>query len=240
MIQHVGGKDCEGFPPDPPTPRSCGVAPANRRQNFYKRCDYMEIPLFFPDAVMHNWYEVFDNEEVQWMTRRRAATLVALTSLLGALTFFLLILARSGQVSTWLAGSLITSAWLALAFGAITRLQRLRRLVWCLKLSERHVVGYDYTRHKTVLAWEDVSHLALTRNGLVIAGKGGHDLEIPHLFPDYAVLSHRVMHYADRYGIPLYVNGTPWPELDVYALFPDLESLPPGPSAGENGDKLQD
>lgn len=173
---------------------------------------------------MSHWYEVFDNEDVQFLTRRRAATLLALTMTLAGLTAMLLATTRAGAVSPWLAGGLITSSWLTLAVVAVRRLQRLRRVVWCIKLSDRHLVGYDYTRRKTCLEWSCVQRLELTRKGLLIIGADARHLEIPHLFPEYATLSHRIVHYAERYEVPVLVDGKPWTELDVYALFPFLET----------------
>ncbi len=173
---------------------------------------------------MPHWYEVFDNEEVQRLSRKRAAALIALATTLFVGTLTLLVMNREGVVSTTPAGTLITSSWLAAAWWITRRLRRLRRLVWCVKLSDNRIEGYDYTRRKTVFEWREVERLELTRHGLVVIGPDECSLEIPHLFPEYALLSHRVVQYADAYGIPIFVNGRPWEDLDVYALFPFLEA----------------
>ncbi len=173
---------------------------------------------------MPHWYEVFDNEEVQLLSRKRAAALIALAMTLIAVTLTLLAMSREGVAPTALAGVLITSSWLATAWWTARRLRQLRRLVWCVKLSENRIVGYDYTRRKTVLDWRKVERLELTRHGLIVVGPDECSLEIPHLFPEYATLSHRIVRYADAYGIPIFVNGRPWEDLDVYALFPFLEA----------------
>ncbi|WP_456426752.1 hypothetical protein [Rhodocaloribacter sp.] len=173
---------------------------------------------------MPHWYEVFDNEEVQRLSRKRAAALIALAMTLVAVTLTLLAMSREGVVPTAPAGVLITSSWLGTAWWITRRLRRLRRLVWCVKLSENRIVGYDYTRSKTTLDWRQVERLELTQDGLVVVGPDECSLEIPHLFPEYAILSHRIVRYADAHGIPIFVNGRPWEDLDVYALFPFLEA----------------
>lgn len=173
---------------------------------------------------MPHWFEVFDNEKVQLMSRNRAAALIATGMTLLAGTFLLMAMHHEGILSTAVAGLLITTSWLGTLWWIARRLRRLRRLVWCVKLSEDRIVGYDYTRKKTVLHWIRVSRLELAREGLVVVGPDDCSLEIPHLFPEYATLSHRIVRYADNYGIPIFVNGRPWEDLDVYALFPFLET----------------
>lgn len=174
---------------------------------------------------MADWYEVFDNEQVQLDTRRRVARLVAALATglaLGAvsvpvLAFYL----GSTLLALGLGGGvmLATAVWTSRAF------LRLRSVVWCVKLSVHRIVGYDYARRKATIPWTRVERVELDRAGLVIAeapheGIPGRTLRIPHLFPDFATLSHRVVEYAEAHGLPVCVDGRPWQFLDVEALYP--------------------
>lgn len=174
---------------------------------------------------MSDWYEVFDNEQVQFDTRRRVARLVGvlvvvLGTIAGAIPLILLyvpfpVLAL-GLVGLAVAGLL---GWASRAF------LRLRSVVWCVKLSVHRVVGYDYARRKSVLAWTEVERVELDAAGLVIAqapteGRPGRVLRIPHLFPDFPRLSHRVVEYAEAHSLPVCVDGRPWQLLDLSALYP--------------------
>lgn len=171
---------------------------------------------------MPHWFEVFDNETVQLMGRKRAAALIALGMTLIGVTLLLMVMSHEGIVATEVAGLLITTSWLGTLWWTLKRLRQLRRLVWCVKLAEDRIVGYDYTRRKTMLHWIHVERLELTHEGLLVVGPDDCTLEIPHLFPEYATLSHRIVQYAEHYGIPVFVDGRPWEDLDVYALFPGL------------------
>jgi len=174
---------------------------------------------------MADWYEVFDNEQVQLDTRQRVGRLVvALVAgiALGAgsvpvLAFYL--------GSPWLALGVGGAALLGAAVAASRAFLRLRSVVWCVKLSVHRIVGYDYARRKATIPWTRVERIELDRGGLVIAeapheGIPGRVLRIPHLFPDFAALSHRVVEYAEAHGLPVCVNGRPWQFLDVAALYP--------------------
>lgn len=178
---------------------------------------------------MAEWYEVFDNEQVQLDTRKRVARLAgAVVVLVGAavgLAPVLLYLLPSALLAVALVGGALLGvfAWASRAF------LRLRSVVWCIKLSVHRVVGYDYARRKAVLPWTEVERIELDAGGLVIAGvpregRPGRVLRIPFLFPDFARLSHRAVEYAEAHGLPVCVEGRPWQLLDVSALYPFMAS----------------
>lgn len=174
---------------------------------------------------MSDWYEVFDNEQVQFDTRKRVARLVGtlvvvLGAIAGAIPLILLHtpfpLLGLGLAGCGILGVLV---WASRAF------LRLQSVVWCIKLSVHRVVGYDYARRKSVLPWTEVERIELDATGLVIAqipteGRPGRVFRIPYLFPDFAPLSHRVVEYAEAHGLPVCVNGRPWQLLDVSTLYP--------------------
>lgn len=183
---------------------------------------------------MSNWYEVFDNEEVQWHARRQATRLTMAAAAAVLITFCIAVLALDGWLALPIAGGLLVTTWLGAVYGISRRLRRLRRVVWCIKLSEERVVGYDYTRHKAVMAWAKIQRAELTRDGLLLVGEGACTFHIPHLFPDFAVLSHRVVYYAEQHGVPVFLDGRPWQDLDVYRVFPFLADAAPKAGAGDS------
>ena len=184
---------------------------------------------------MSHWYEVFDNEEVQLYARKQATHLTAVAATAVLVTLFGVALGAEGLLPMPAVGGLLILTWLGTVHWMTRRMRRLRRVVWCIKLSEERIVGYDYTRRKAVMEWHCVQRVDLTSDGLLIVGPEIFAFEIPHLFPDFADLSHRVVYYAEGHGIPVSIDGQPWQELDVYHLFPfladDLSSDAPGAAA---------
>ena len=174
---------------------------------------------------MSDWYEVFDNEQVQLDTRKRVARLGAALVVVGATAVGAIPLILLHTPFPLLGFGLAGFALLGLTVWASRAFLRLRSVVWCVKLSVHRVVGYDYARRKTVLSWTEVERVELDSAGLLIAqaptaSRPGRVLRIPHLFPDFAPLSHRVVEYAEAHGLPVCVNGRPWQLLEVTALYP--------------------
>jgi hypothetical protein len=174
---------------------------------------------------MAEWYEVFDNEQVQFETRKRVArlggVLVVLTVAALALAPVLAYLFDSALIAAGLAGGLL----LGLVVWASRMFVQLRSVMWCVKLSVHRVVGYDYARRKSVLPWTEVERVELDDDGLLIVGapnegRPGRMLRIPLLFPDFAQLSHRVVEYAEAHGLPICVEGRPWQFLDLPTVYP--------------------
>lgn len=182
--------------------------------------------------VMHGWYEVFDNEEVHYVTRKQVAHLGGLAMGMLAVTIAGLALGFEALLPWPLVLLILAGVWFGTLVWTVHRLRQLRRVVWCVKISDRRVIGYDYARRRTILDWTRIERVELTESGLVIVGPAPTSLEIPHLFPDFAILSHRILQHAEFYGTPLYLHGQPWQDLNVYTLFPFLgepagDSTPP-------------
>ncbi len=173
---------------------------------------------------MPSWYEVFDNSEVQYVTRRRVALVSGTTTALLALAFAAALYAYAHGAPDAVVATVLGSLWTVVVAGGVVRLRRLRRVVWCVKLSDREVVGYDYARRKLRIDWIDAERVELTEHGLAVVGPPPCTLEIPHLFPDFATLSHRIVHYAELYEVPVFVGDRPWQQLDVYDLYPFLDA----------------
>ena len=181
---------------------------------------------------MSHWYEVFDNEEVQLHARKQATHLTAYAAAAALVTLIGVALGVEGVLPMTAVGGLLILTWLGTVHWMTRRMRRLRRVVWCLKLSEDRLVGYDYTRRKAIMDWHRVQRVDLTRNGLLIVGPELFAFEIPHLFPDFAELSHRVVYYAELNGVPVSIDGQPWQDLDVFQLFPFLADDPASDAPG--------
>lgn len=192
---------------------------------------------------MAEWYEVFDNEQVQFETRKRVArlvgVLVVLTVAVVALTPVLAHVLDSALIATGLAGGLL----LGLVVWASRMFVQLRSVMWCVKLSVHRVVGYDYARRKVLLPWTEVERVELDDDGLLIAGvpregRPGRMLRIPFLFPDFAQLSHRVVEYAEAHGLPVCVEGRPWQFLDLPTVYPFMAACAIAGSVERHGRAL--
>jgi hypothetical protein len=166
------------------------------------------------------WYDVYDNVEVQRITRNQAASTTAIVAALMAVSIAALALGIHGPVPAWTALAAAALTWGSFGYWSIRRRARLRRIVWCVKLSEDEVVGYDYSRRRITIAWRDVERLDVGDGSLTIMGPHAEYLEITHLFPEFPQVSHRVMFYAGRHDAAVYVDGRPWQQIDVYRLFP--------------------
>ncbi|GAB5521584.1 MAG: hypothetical protein RhofKO_38350 [Rhodothermales bacterium] len=175
--------------------------------------------------LMTMWYEVFDNEQVQYVTRRQVAGLMASLAVSVALSGALLVWAAA-YVSLLLLLPVLAATWAVLGWAVMQWLQRMRRVMWCIKLSDRCIAGYDYARRQTRLDWTKVDRVVFAKHGLIVEADNGQSLQVSHLFPDYAAISHRVMEYAEFYELPLFVNGQPWQHLSVYHLYPFLNAAP--------------
>lgn len=168
------------------------------------------------------WYDVYDNVEVQRITRNQAASLTATVTVLLVVTVATLALGIDGPVPAWVAFVAVVSAWGSFAFWWTRRRARLRRIVWCVKMSASEIAGYDYARRRITIAWRDVERLELGDGSLTIVGPQSEVLEITHLFPEFPQVSHRVMYYAEGHDAAVYVDGRPWQQIDVYRLYPFL------------------
>lgn len=174
---------------------------------------------------MSAWYEVYDNVDVQLMTRKRAAVMTGAVAVAIMFSIAALALGMEGSLPLPAAIGLIALGWVGFSWWSLRRRRRLRRLVWCVKLSNREIVGYDYARRKSSLDWLDIDRIDVRDNALIVVGRGDVNLEIAHLFPEFAELSHRIMGYADEHSIPLFIEGRPWQQLNVLDVFPFLSEI---------------
>ncbi len=179
-----------------------------------------------------SWYDVYDNVEIRLITRKRAATVTALAVVVCVFSVLCVLVGLTGRLPfvpaavTGLVVSGVFARWL------VRRIRRLRRIVWCVKLSSEEVVGYDYARRRPTIPWRTVERIEIGDAALTIVGPAPIQLEIAHVFRDFVQVSHRVVHYADRYGIPVFVNGKPWQHINVYDVFPFLADDAGSPRRG--------
>ena len=177
---------------------------------------------------MSGWYEVYDNVDVQLLTRKRAAAMTGAVALAIMLSIALLALGLAGSFPLQAALGLVAIGWCGFTWWCVHRRRRLRSLAWCVKISDRDIVGYDYARRKSGLDWHEVERIDVRSTGLVICGRGDVQIEIAHLFPQFPELSHRIIGYGDQHGVPIFVDGMPWQQLDVYDVYPFLASIAAG------------
>ncbi|MFW5972644.1 MAG: hypothetical protein ACOCTG_01520 [Bacteroidota bacterium] len=185
---------------------------------------------------MSRWFEVFDNEEVQLTTRRKVTTLCVLVVSAVILTFVCAIAAFSNQMTSSGGFWMVALIWTATAAWCGARLRRLRRVAWCLKVSNDSLVAYDYARKKTIIPWHDVSRIDWTGRSLLITGPPPCSIEIPDLFSDFAALSHTVYDCAARSNVPIYLESRELDDLDIHSVYPFLRDLSIILDASDSGD----
>ncbi|NND72649.1 MAG: hypothetical protein HKN43_13815 [Rhodothermales bacterium] len=174
---------------------------------------------------MNPFSNIFDAELVQFKTRKQVLNLSAGLASVGTGLFTLIVVVNTSTVvPIWVAGismlmGLITAVFL------LDRLQRARRIAWCLKISDEAVVGYDFSRQRHVIRWSEVGCVDVTDSALKIHSRNRSMLEIPYLFNDYERLGHLLLEHTDRHHIRMTVNGKTLTEIDVYNLFPGLDDI---------------
>ena len=168
---------------------------------------------------MPHWYEVFENDRVQYVTRARIARLfwLGFGTLLVVVAGTLFVLTR--QVPLGVGVPVIGLALVLPGTYVAWSVADIARIVWCIKLSDRHLVGYDFARRRRVFDWTTLDRIDLAAKGLRLVRHDGAELEVPHLFPDFAALSHRIVAYAEFYGIPVCIDAQPWQDADLRALY---------------------
>jgi hypothetical protein len=167
-------------------------------------------------------YDVFDNDEVHWHTRRQAAHLTDTAAFAVGLSIGVVALGAMQWIPLLAVGLLLLGIWVGATGWIFIRRRQLRRVAWCVKLSDEHLVSYDYRRKPTALDWDGVERVDLRDEGLVLFGPAHPLVTIPTLFPDFPALSHGVVRQAEAHGVAVTIQGTPWEDLDIYSLFPFL------------------
>lgn len=181
---------------------------------------------------MPSRYEIYENEEIHCRTRRQVRRLGGIA--LAALVFTMALAALHAHrtLSTLLLSTGLSLAWTGTIGWTAFRLWHLRHVAWCVKISPREIVGYDYARRRHRLSWKEVQRLSITDENLRLNDVNGCWLEIPTRFRDYPALSHRLLQLSEQRNVPVYVDDQPWEQIDVYQLFPSLSGDPPADAPG--------
>jgi hypothetical protein len=174
---------------------------------------------------MSCWYEVFDNEDVQLATRRKVTALSVVAAIAATATLVCLSAMASGHISVIGAAAVIMPVWILTAVWCVARVRALRRVAWCLKISDEAILAYDYTRKKILLPWSSITRVEWTDRSALIAGPPPCTIEIPSLFSDFTALSHSLLRQAEAHQVPVYVDGGSLDLVDVYKLYPFLREL---------------
>lgn len=172
-------------------------------------------------------YENYDNDDVHFRLRGQVAKLSSLFAVALIFSIVLLLIRQQWTLPSSLVTMLVGAAWGGTSWWIYRRLARLRHVVWGVKVSDEEVIGYDYARRRITLPWREMRHVSLDEQGLRLQGHGDNWFEVPGHFDDFGDLSHNLAGLAERYGIPLHVDGRPWQEVNVYQLFPFLSKDPP-------------
>ena len=183
-------------------------------------------------------YDVFDAEEVQYETRRKVTRLLGVVLAAVVLTVLAALLAHGRYASLPVVGGSVFAVWLTTIWWVSRRLRQLRRVVWCIKLSKRRLVGYDYARRTIKMDWAQVQRVEVSDDDLRIVASRHCSIDVPSVFPRFAALSHQVVFHAEAHGVPVHLDGQPFDDLDVRVLFPFLEetlSRPDGSSSDRPG-----
>lgn len=180
---------------------------------------------------MGSWYEVYDAEVVQKRARRQVSHVVTGVAVSVSMGLALVPVAYLYAPSPALGLLVLCTAVVLSIAWATYRVLAMRSLMWCVKISVHRLVGYDYARRRTELAWTDVERVEVDREGLRVVGvpqrgRPGTVLFISSDFPDYVHLSHRVVEYAEAHRLPICLHGRPWQLLELGVLYPFLASVP--------------
>lgn len=175
--------------------------------------------------------DVFDADEVQLQTRRQAAQ-VSVAAMAAVVLTGLWIILGHRQVVAWpLASGGLCATWALAVIWAARRLRRLRRVVWCVKLTEQGVTGYDYARRPISLAWNEVRRVDLTDGALRIVRSRHCVLHVSHQFDGFEALARRAIAEAEQAGAAIWLDGQPLRDVPLDTLRA-LVSDPPGSAHG--------
>lgn len=134
----------------------------------------------------------------------------------------------AGSLVPAVAGALLTLQ----AALTMRTLARLRRRVWRVAISPRHVVALDAARRQTAVAWNAVERVEVDDDGLTLVARGIEGLlfrlHIRRHFAAYVALAHELVAHAERRSRAIWVDGRPWQHLDVSALLPSHRPVPQG------------
>ncbi len=171
---------------------------------------------------MGRWYQVFDDERVNLVTRSAARRHAAGATALGLVSGVALFASLVGPLSIYPVVVALVGLW-GWAGAALFRVwSDLRRQVWCLKISDREVVGYDYRRKRIRIDWIDAVGVDVNNRGLAIVAAKDRRLEVPVRFPSYTELCHTVLEHAEFYEVPVLIDGAPLESVAARDVFPFL------------------
>jgi hypothetical protein len=169
-----------------------------------------------------DYCEVYDDGAIQFSIRKQAARLYSIITALVAVTAIAVALVVSGLVPFAPALVTVAIAWIAVVTAATARQKRLRQVAWCVKLTAESITGFDYERRRRSMDWNEVDRVDIRDDGLHVVNCQGDALCIPASFPEFHLLSHRIVRIAEEHAARLCINEKPWQEIDVYAIYPFL------------------
>lgn len=178
--------------------------------------------------MMSSRTHVYDSEAALRIMRQRAARVSAWGAGMVTASGALLALGAFDLLSQPLVLMLLALGWLLTGGWIGRRLHALRRIVWYLRITPRHVSGSDYVRQSTTIPWGAVAYVNVSDEMLTIVGPGLSVIQVPPLFGGYDTLVRQVIDRAMQHQARVYIDGTPLDHapLDGLAALLDPSSPP--------------
>ncbi|MEO0557260.1 MAG: hypothetical protein AAF170_03645 [Bacteroidota bacterium] len=173
---------------------------------------------------MAEWFEVYDAKGVLLRARRRATRVVWIFALVSGVLITIAPVAMFVLPEGGLALAVACAVGMAMhGLWLILRLNQIHSKLWRFDVSVHQALGFDTGRRSRALAWPDVHQVEIESDGLKLVGRTHGSwvrLHVPHTFPQYTALAHRVVEYAEAHGRPVWVDGQPWQALDLEKVYP--------------------
>ena len=176
---------------------------------------------------MSTWSQTFDDDRVLDEARSHARRcVVVFAGVSGALVCLAPLSTLSPRLDATVV-ALVSGALLSVCAGVVmVILGREYRRLWRIELSMGRFVGYDAAGRRSSLPWARVHRVDISRDGLLVAGRDergrGTRLTVAAGIPQFTVLAHRAVEYAEAHGRTVCVEGTPLDDLDLATLLPSL------------------
>lgn len=178
---------------------------------------------------MAEWFQVFSDTAALHDARRGTHRVVVVYT---ATSVALLVCAVGlGVAQPEIAGAAALLGGLGLTACALVTLRRLgahQNRVWRVDLSVHQAIGHTAGGQHRALAWSTLDRVDVGSRGLTLLGLDAHGrrvrIDVAATMPDFAVLSHRAVEYAEVFRRPVCVDGLPWESLDLTTLYPSIRA----------------
>jgi hypothetical protein len=185
---------------------------------------------------MYGWSDTYDDETVRTAARRSANGMMVRFALVsGALVAL-------APVSTLLVPSmgliLPAACLLVLVVHAgilAVRLRRVHNVVWRIEMSIHGVTLIEAGGLRRRSAWQQVERVDVRTCGIEVvlrpeARRAAGRMLVPESFRGHAALARRLLDYAEATNVAVWVEGQPWQEVGLAAVYESLKTPPRRPA----------